>query len=97
MDSDYRVVKDTYDIDTGKTSVSKEVVSTFVSGKGTSQYDERNSYILMTFPICRPDDSVEGVLLVSVSTNEIVQNSRILENQGLLTTVIASLVVLILG
>lgn len=97
VDSDYRVVKDTYDIDTGKTSVSKEVVSTFVSGKGTSQYDEQNAYILMTFPICRPDDSVEGVLLVSVSTNEIVQNSRILENQGLLTTVIASLVVLILG
>ena len=97
VDSDYRVVKDTYDIDTGKTSVSKEVVSTFVSGKGTSQYDAQNAYILMTFPICRPDDSVEGVLLVSVSTNEIVQNSRILENQGLLTTVIASLVVLILG
>ena len=81
VDSDYRVVKDTYDIDTGKTSVSKEVVSTFVSGKGTSQYDAQNAYILMTFPICRPDDSVEGVLLVSVSTNEIVQNSRILENR----------------
>ena len=43
VDSDYRVVKDTYDIDTGKTSVSKEVLSTFVSCKGTSQYDEQNA------------------------------------------------------
>ena len=96
MDEDFKVVTDTYDVDTGKTSVSKEVISCFESGKGTSQYDDRNDYIIMTFPI-EVNGRVKGVMLVSVSTNEIAQNARLLENRGLTVTVIASLVMLILG
>lgn len=97
VDSDFRVVKDTYDIDTGKTSVTKEVVSTFVSGKGTSSYDDRNSYILMTFPLDHPSGYVYGVMLISVSTNEIVQNARILENTSLAVVVLVMLAVLFIG
>ena len=96
IDEDFKVVTDTYDIDIGKTSVSKEVISCFETGKGTSQYDERNDYIIMTFPI-ETAGHVKGVLLISVSTNEIAQNARLLENRGLTVTVIVSLVVLILG
>ena len=96
-DSDFRVVKDTYDVDTGKTSVSKEVVSTFTTGKGTSSYDDRNAYILMTFPLLTASGRVEGVMLISISTNEIVQNTRILERQGLIVIVLALLFVLIIG
>ncbi|MDO4803685.1 MAG: HAMP domain-containing sensor histidine kinase [Lachnospiraceae bacterium] len=97
VDSDFRVVKDTYDIDTGKTSVTKEVVSTFTSGKGTSSYDDRNSYILMTFPLSDASGVAEGVMLVSVSTNEIVQNARVLENMGLVIVVLVMLAVLFIG
>ena len=96
IDEDYKVVTDTYDIDIGKTSVSKEVISCLESGKGTSQYDDRNDYIIMTFPI-EVKGQVKGVMLISVSTNEIAQNARLLENRGLTVTVIASLVMLILG
>ena len=96
IDEDFKVVTDTYDVDTGKTSVSKEVINCFESGKGTSQYDDRNDYIIMTFPI-EVEGRVKGVMLISVSTNEIAQNARLLENRGLTVTVIASLVVLILG
>jgi signal transduction histidine kinase len=96
IDEDFKVVTDTYDVDIGKTSVSKEVISCFESGKGTSQYDDRNDYIIMTFPI-EVKSRVKGVLLISVSTNEIAQNARLLENRGLTVTVIASVVMLILG
>ena len=96
IDEDFKVVTDTYDIDIGKTSVSKEVINCFESGKGTSQYDDRNDYIIMTFPI-EVKGQVKGVMLISVSTNEIAQNARLLENRGLTVTVIASLVMLILG
>ena len=96
IDEDFKVVTDTYDIDIGKTSVSKEVISCLESGKGTSQYDDRNDYIIMTFPI-EVKGQVKGVMLISVSTNEIAQNARLLENRGLTVTVIASLVMLILG
>lgn len=96
IDEDFKVVTDTYDIDIGKTSVSKEVISCLESGKGTSQYDDRNDYIIMTFPI-EVKGQVKGVMLISVSTNEIAQNARLLENRGLTVTVIASFVMLILG
>jgi signal transduction histidine kinase len=96
IDEDLKVVTDTYDIDIGKTSVSKEVISCLESGKGTSQYDDRNDYIIMTFPI-EVKGQVKGVMLISVSTNEIAQNARLLENRGLTVTVIASFVMLILG
>jgi signal transduction histidine kinase len=96
IDEDFKVVTDTYDIDIGKTSVSKEVINCFESGKGTSQYDDRNDYIIMTFPI-EVKGQVKGVMLISVSTNEIAQNARLLENRGLTVTVIASFVMLILG
>ena len=88
IDEDFKVVTDTYDIDIGKTSVSKEVISCLESGKGTSQYDDRNDYIIMTFPI-EVKGQVKGVMLISVSTNEIAQNARLLENRGLTVTVIA--------
>ena len=96
-DSDFRVVKDTYDLDTGKTSVTKEVVSAFVTGKGMTSYDDRNAYILMTFPLIKKSGRVEGVMLVSVSTNEIAQNTRILERQGLIVIILAMFFVLIIG
>ena len=96
IDEDFKVVTDTYDIDIGKTSVSKEVINCFENGKGTSQYDDRNDYIIMTFPI-EVKGQVKGVMLISVSTNEIAQNARLLENRGLTVTVIASIVMLILG
>ena len=96
IDEDFKVVTDTYDIDIGKTSVSKEVINCLESGKGTSQYDDRNDYIIMTFPI-EVKGQVKGVMLISVSTNEIAQNARLLENRGLTVTVIASFVMLILG
>ena len=40
---------------------------------------------------------IEGVMLVSVSTNEIAQNVRILDNQGILVIVVVVLLVLIFG
>ena len=98
IDSDFKVVKDTYDLDVGKTSVSKEVISCYEDKKGQTQYDDRNEYIEMTFPIDdRDTGEIDGVMLVSVSTHEIQQNVMILENQGILVIVIVSLLVLILG
>jgi len=83
VDSSFKVVKDTYDIDTGKTSVTGDVLSCFTTRRGTSEYDDKNAYIVMTYPIEeRRSNDVEGVMLVSVSTNEIEQNAKILESRA---------------
>lgn len=98
VDSDFRVIKDTYDIDTGRTSVSKDVVNCFTTGKGASTYDDRNAYIIMTFPI---EDSltggVTGVMLAAVSTNEVEQNARILESRARIVILLVTVLVIVLG
>lgn len=98
VNSDYLVIKDTFDLDTGKTSVSKEVISC-ANGNGSSTlYDRDNLYIEIVVPIQDTHTKdIEGVMLVSVTTNEISQNVRILENKSLLVIIIISLLVLIFG
>ena len=42
IDQDFRVIKDTYDMDRGKTIISQEVIQSF-QGKETSQYDRKTA------------------------------------------------------
>ncbi|MCI6173637.1 MAG: HAMP domain-containing histidine kinase [Clostridiales bacterium] len=98
VDSSYKVIKDTFDIDSGKTSVSKEVISCFQSGSGSTHYDNRNAFIEITAPITDGRSSeVKGVLLASISTNEILQTVRYLENQATLIVVLMSTAILLMG
>lgn len=98
VDSDFRIVKDTYDLDIGKTSTSREVISCFQQKQGNDHYDSENNYIEVTAPISEAGSSqIQGVLVASVSTNEIVQTVRYLENQGIIVVSIVILLVLIFG
>ena len=98
MDSDFRVVHDTFDLDTGRTSVTREVITCFRDMRGETLYDSRNAYIEITLPITEKGaDHADGVLLASVSTNEIVQGVRLLENRGVTVIAAVSLLVLIGG
>ncbi|MDD3277689.1 MAG: ATP-binding protein [Lachnospiraceae bacterium] len=97
IDRDFKVIKDTYELDRQKYMVSQEVVNCF-RGKETSQYDNRNNYIEMTVRIQDPDTkNLRGVLLISVSTIEIRSSIQILEQRGLLLLAVIMLTVLILG
>ena len=98
VNSDYKVIKDSFDIDTGKTTVSREVIACLRNGTGSTHYDNKNAYIEVTSPINRAaTGTTVGVLVASVSTNEIAQTVRYLENQGILVAAVVSLIVLIGG
>ncbi len=97
IDRNFRVAKDTYDLDTGKISVSGEVMSCFAEGRGTTLYDQNNEYIELTTPITNENNEVTGVLLASISTNEIVQNCRYLEQRALIVIILLSVIVLVAG
>ena len=100
VDQDFRVVKDTYDIDRGKYMISEEVIRCFTDGKETSNYDRENRYIEMTVPIhtdLENDKQVAGVLLISVSTEEIVASIHILEQKGMTILSIIMVLVVALG
>lgn len=98
VDTSYKIIKDTYDLDVGKTSVSKEVILCLEEQRGATYYDKENAYIEITAPIIDTDtDQLRGVLVASISTNETAQMVHYLENQGVLVIVIVSLLVLVFG
>lgn len=71
IDSEFRIVKDTFGAETGKTIVSGDVIKCF-AGTGTSQYNSEDRYIEITIPVINrtgEESQVEGVMLVSISTD----------------------------
>ena len=80
VDSNYEVYYDTYNLDDHKIIIAEEVMRSF-KGEDITHYDSENHYIEMTIPISDPDDKNEtiiGVLLISVSTDNIVINESYL-------------------
>lgn len=78
INDSFRIVKDTYNLDQNKTIISEEVVKCF-DKQETSYYDAENHYIEMTIPLTARDASADeskvvGVMLVSVSTDNIMSN-----------------------
>jgi signal transduction histidine kinase len=98
VDSDYEIIKDSYDLDTGKISVSAEVIRC-MNGEGVQAiYDDDNNFIEILQPIYNSVDSeIAGVLVASVSTNEISQTVRVMENYGFIVTIAVSILVLFGG
>ena len=97
INKDAKIIKDTYDIDVGKYALSEEVIQCF-EGKSTANYDDKNAYIEMTSPITKMDsNTIEGVMLVSISTSEIEDSIDMLENRGNLLLSIICILVLVLG
>lgn len=73
VDTAYRIVHDTYNLDDNKTIISEEVIHSF-AGEEISNYDSENHYIEMTLPITNPEDEsgqILGVMLISVSTDNV--------------------------
>ena len=100
VDQDYRVIKDTYDMDKGKYMISQEVVQCFSDGKETNHYDRENRYIELIVPIhstVEEKTEVTGVMLISASTEEIAASIDILEQKGILILMIIMALVIGFG
>lgn len=91
VDSNFNVIKDTYGISQGKTVISEEVIKCFKGESGVN-YDPVNQYIEMTTPIVlikegqetagKEETVVTGVMITSVSTDNIAANIEILSRQA---------------
>ena len=76
VDGNFQIVYDTYNLDEGKTIISEEVLKCY-KGESTQSHDGENNYIEMSVPITNPNDETQtilGVLVVSVSTDNIALN-----------------------
>ena len=99
VDDDFRIVKDTFGTDEGKTMISPDVITCF-SGSGTSYYDSEAQYLDITTPITVTLDDkvkVEGVILASVSTDIIYETMTELNGKANIIIWIIILIVLFFG
>lgn len=93
IDSNFKIIKDTYGISEGKTIISEEVIKCF-QGENISNYDPEHGYIEMTIPIvdttannANPEvgsSGIKGVMLTSISNDSIVATMEVLNSKALI-------------
>lgn len=99
VDRNFKIYRDTYNLDDNKTIIAEEVMRSF-KGEDVTNYDAENHYIEMTIPISDPEDTtgtVLGVMLVSVSTDNIELNEMYLSKMATIIQMIVVPVALFFG
>lgn len=92
VDRDFKIVKDTYHVDEGKTLVSPKIIRSFKKGQPTD-YQRKGQVIEFAVPVRSADvPQIQGAMLVTISCSEITATMMELNYQGLL--LIAVIVVL---
>lgn len=105
INSNFKVIKDTYGISEGKTIISEEVVKCF-KGENTTYYDDKDGFIEMTIPIMETvTDSInedkpteiKGVLLSSISTDTIALTISILQRKAFVLEMVMIILILVMS
>lgn len=96
IDREFRIVKDTYDLDVGKTIVSEPVMRCY-RDSGTSFYDADNNNVEVTTPIIDAENNTIGVMLVSVSTDSIADSMGILEVKANIVQITVAIIAVVLS
>ena len=95
IDSNMKIIKDTYAISEGKTIISEDIVKCFKS-EGTSNHLEEKGYIEIVVPIeekLEDKARIVGVMLTSVSTDSIMSGYEYIQGRLFLLEILALVVV----
>ena len=101
IDNSFRVVKDTYDLDTGKIIISKEVIQSY-KGADITKYDPESRYIEIVTPLNKTDTKTGekvpvGVMMISMSTDSINLNMEYLGTNLFIIQMICGMLVVLLA
>lgn len=92
VDRDFKIVKDTYHVEEGKTLISSKLIRCFKDGQITD-YQKKGQCLEFAVPIKSAEvPQVQGAMLVNISCNEIAATMMELKYQGIL--IMAVIVVL---
>jgi len=100
VDGNLRVIYDTYNLDDNRTIISEEVIRSFAGTEKITSYDDENHYIELSIPIVKineEESTVVGVLLVSVSTDNIELNRAYLQQIATVIEILVGLIISFLG
>ncbi len=98
VDRDFRIVQDTFHIAEKRMHIAEEVIRCF-QGEGSSKYNKDKCYFAQALPIygASEDKNIEGVLVITASTESIIQLADAVEGKVLLFQIIVSLLLVILA
>ena len=97
VDRDYKIVKDTYGADEGKTLLSSMIIKCF-RGEEAVRYISRSQKIEMAVPVKSPEvKQLQGAMLITFSTSEIAATIDELEQKGILIVGIIVALSILLG
>ena len=84
IDRDFKIVRDTYHVDEGKTLVSGKVIQCFKNG-ASDEFRRIGQMIELVVPVKSADVAqIQGAMLVDISGGEIAAISGDLEQKGIL-------------
>ena len=76
VDRDFRIIKDTYGVDDGRTLVSQKVVNCF-KGEDAYRYDSDSQKIVLAVPVKSPEvNQVQGAMMIMASSSEVTATIR---------------------
>lgn len=96
VDRDFKIVKDTFGVDEGKTLISPLVIQCF-KGERASTYNKKSQMLKLAVPVRSPDvKQLQGAMFISVSSDEIAQTISDLDQKGILIIgIIVALAILV--
>lgn len=96
VDRNYRVIRDTYNADLGKTLISPEVIQCFK--EAASRHTRHDQTITLAVPVMSPEvRQPQGAMLVMVSSGGIARTVADLEQKGILIVGIIAVVAILLA
>ena len=97
VDREFRIIKDTYGVDEGKTLVSQKVVNCF-KGEDAYRYDSDSQKLILAVPVKSPEvNQVQGAMMIMASSSEVTSTIRELEQKGILIIGIIVVLAIFLG
>lgn len=96
VNSNFKVITDTFNLATGKYYISEEVIKCF-SGENSSHYNKDMEYLAQTIPVYDPanEKNVNGVIVITASTENLLSLTDKVMGKSHLFMVCISLVLII--
>ena len=97
IDEQFKVIKDTYGLEVGKTTIASGVIGCF-NGTDSTSYNEKEKYIELNMAV---RDSITkeriGVLVITISTNSILETSVLLSQKSFVLQILSGVGVFVLA
>ena len=98
VNSNFWIVRDTYEIDEGKAIISEEVLQCFQTATPATSYNEQEQFMELTLPIKNSGTGdTEGIMIVSVSTEDVNAGKDALEGTVLILQIVLTVFILVVA